>query len=162
MAAGPGDRTSPAHGGAPERAAAAGPPYRSFGAARLDPPPDGSAAAVLVPARDGFVDPPALAVREDVLASVGGPEPVRGGALADLAARIAAAGHAIEVRDVAVAPRRATPAALHREGSARLYLFRRHPERFPLPRLTHVGVVRLPLLALGALHASGTPTQPRR
>ena len=134
--------------------------YRSFGTAPLEPPPDGSAAAVVIPARDGFADPPALAVREDVLAAVGGPQPVRGGALADLVARIEAAGHSIEVRDAALAPRRATAAALLREGSARLWLFRRHPDRFPLPGPRDVGLLRFPLIALGALHANGAPTRP--
>ena len=46
------------------------------------------AAAAAIPPRDGFADPPGLAVRADVLAAVGGPEQVRGGALADLVARI--------------------------------------------------------------------------
>jgi hypothetical protein len=129
--------------------------YRGFGAVALDPPPRaGGPAAVAVTPRDGFADPPALAVRADVLAAVGGPEDVRGGALADLVARIAEAGLVVELRDQAVAPRRATPAALHREGSARLWLFRRHPRRFPLPRPGHVGIARLALLALGALHAN--------
>jgi hypothetical protein len=121
----------------------------------------GDAPAVAIAARDGFADPPGLAVREDVLAAVGGPEPVRGGALADLVARIEAAGHAVERREVAVAPRRPTPTALHREGSARLWLFRRHPGRHPLPRPREAGW-RLPLLALGALHANGAPTRVRR
>jgi hypothetical protein len=125
------------------------------------PPPCDTAAAVALGATDGFADPPALAVRGDVLAAVGGPEPVRAGALADLVARLEAAGHVVEKRAAATAPRRATPAALHREGSARLWLFRRHPGRFPLPRLREVGVLRYPLLALGALHANGAPTPPR-
>jgi hypothetical protein len=132
--------------------------YQQLGAVPVAPPPDASAAAVVVPPRDGFADPPALAVREDVLAAVGGPEPVRGGALADLVARIEAAGHAVETRPLAVPPRRATPAALLREGSARFWLFRRHPDRYPLPRPRELGW-RLPLLALGALHANGAPTR---
>jgi hypothetical protein len=123
------------------------------------PAPDGPEAAVAVRARDGFADPPGLAVREEVLAAVGGPEPVRAGALADLIARLEAAGHAVEIRDVAVPPRRATPGRLHREGSGRFWLFRRHPERFPLPRPRDAGVLRYPLLALGALHANGEPTR---
>jgi hypothetical protein len=98
-------------------------------------------------------------VREDILAAVGGPEPVRAGALADLVARIEAAGHAVEARDLPVPPRRPTPARLHREGSARFWLFRRHPERFPLPRPGDVGLLRYPVLALGALHANGEPTR---
>ena len=96
-----------------------------------------------------------------MLGAVGGPEPVRAGALADLVARIEAAGHPVERREVAVAPRRPTPRALHREGSARLWLFRRHPARHPLPRPREAGW-RLPLLALGALHANGAPTRPAR
>jgi hypothetical protein len=125
--------------------------HRGFGS---EPVPDpGDAAAVAIVAADGFADPPGLAVREDVLAAVGGPEAVRAGALADLVARIEAAGHTVERREVPVARRRPTPAALHREGSARFWLFRRHPERYPLPR--HVSW-RLPLLALGALHANAS------
>jgi len=146
----------------PTPAASGGLAYRHFGTERLDPPADGAAAALVIPPRDGFADPLALVVREDVLAAVGGPEAVRGGALADLAARISAAGHAVESREVAAAPRRPTPAALHREGSARLWLFRRHPERFPLPRPKDVGLLRLPAMALGALHANGAPSDPQR
>ena len=130
--------------------------HRYFGSVPLDP---GRSAVVVVVPRDGFADPPALAVREDVLAAVGGPEPVRAGALADLVARIEAAGHPVEIRELAVAPRRATPAALVREGAGRLWLFRRHPERYPLPRPRELGW-RLPLVALGALQANGAPTRP--
>jgi hypothetical protein len=130
--------------------------YRQFGSVPVDP---GESAAVVIPARDGFADPPGLAVREDVLAAVGGPEPVRAGALADLVARIEEAGHAVEPRELVVARRRATPGALLREGSGRLWLFRRHPERYPLPRPRELGW-RLPLLALGALRANGVPTTP--
>jgi len=123
-------------------------------------PEPGAAAAVAIPARDGFADPPGLAVREDVLAALGGPAPVRAGALADLVARIEAAGHAVELRDGVTAPRRRPlPRALLREGAARLWLFRRHPERHPLPRPREAGW-RLPLLALGALRANGAPTRP--
>ena len=128
--------------------------YGHFGSAPLDPPADGSVAAVVIPSRDAFADPPALAVRDDVLAQVGGPEPVRAGALADLLARIEGAGHAVERRPPLARSRRATPAALYREGSGRLWLFRRYPERHPLPRLRAVGLVRLPLLATGALRAN--------
>jgi hypothetical protein len=131
-----------------------------FGSVALDPAPEVTAAAVLIPARDGFSDPPGLAVRAEVLAAVGGLEAVRAGALADLVARIEAAGEPVEARDVPVAPRRATFAALHREGSARLWLFRRHPERYPLPRPGEAGLLRYPLLALGALRANGAPTAP--
>ena len=35
--------------------------------------------------------------------------------------------------------RRGDGGLLHREGSARLWLFRRHPERFPLPRPGELG-----------------------
>jgi hypothetical protein len=126
--------------------------HRCFGSEPVPAP--GEAPAVAIVARDGFADPPGLAVREDVLAEVGGPEPVRGGALADLVARIEAAGHAVERREIAVPKRRPTPAALHREGSARFWLFRRHPDRYPLPR--DAGW-RLPFLAVGALHANGVP-----
>jgi hypothetical protein len=132
--------------------------YRQLGALPVPPPADGAAAAV-IPSRDGFADPPGLAVREDVLAAVGGPEPVRAGALADLLARIEAAGHSVEVRAAAATPRRATPAALLREGSGRFWLFRRHPERHPLPRPRDVGWLRYPLLLIGALHANGAPTR---
>jgi hypothetical protein len=125
-----------------------------LGAVTLAEP--GDAAAVQIPPRDGFADPPGLAVRADVLAAVGPPEPVRAGALADLVVRIAAAGHAVEARDVAVPPRRPTPQALYREGAARLWLFRRHPDRYPLPLAPSW---RLPLLALGALRANGHPTR---
>jgi hypothetical protein len=134
--------------------------YSQLGALPVAPPADGAVAAVVIPSRDVFADPPGLAVREDVLRAVGGPEPVRAGALADLVARIEAAGHAVEVRDAAAAPRRATPSALLREGSGRFWLFRRHPQRHPLPRARDVGWLRYPLLALGALHANGTPTRP--
>jgi hypothetical protein len=127
-----------------------------------DPPPGGSAAAVVIPGRDGFADPVGLAVRDDVLAAVGGPEPLRAGALADLVVRIEAAGHAVEARHPPVASRRATFGRLHREGSGRFWLFRRHPQRFPLPRPREVGVLRYPWLVLGALHANRAPTQPRR
>ena len=92
-----------------------------------------------------------MVVRADVLAAVGGPEPVRAGGLADLIVRLAEAGHGVEARPVAVAARRATPAALLREGAGRFWLFRRHPGRHPLPRPREVGVLRWPLLALGAL-----------
>jgi hypothetical protein len=142
-------------------AAGAGPPppppeapgWRAFGAVALDPPAAGFAAAQLA-ARDGFADPPALVVRADVLAAVGGPERVRAGALADLVARIEAAGHRVETRSLAVAPRRPTPAALLREGSGRFWLFRRHPERHPLPKPRDTGMLRWPLLAIGALRAN--------
>ena len=131
--------------------------YRRFGTAPLEPPVDSSAAAVVIPSRDVFADPPALAVREDVLAQVGEPEPVRAGALADLVVRIAAAGHAVERRPPLARPRRATPAALYREGAGRFWLFRRHPDRFPLPRPKDVGLARFPILAAGALRANGEP-----
>ncbi len=131
--------------------------YRQLGALPVAPAAD--AAAVVIPSRDAFADPPGLAVREDVLAEVGGPEPVRAGALADLVARIEAAGHAVEVRDAAATPRRATPAALLREGAGRLWLFRRHPERHPLPHPRDVGWLRYPLLVFGALRANGAPTR---
>jgi hypothetical protein len=131
--------------------------YRQLGALPVAPPADAAAAAIA--SRDGFADPPGLAVREDVVAEIGGPEPVRAGALADLVARLEAAGHAVELHDVAAAPRRATPAALLREGSGRFWLFRRHPERHPLPRPRDVGWLRYPLLLIGALHANGAPTR---
>jgi hypothetical protein len=133
--------------------------WRQLGATRVEAPDGAAVAAVVIPPRDGFSDPPGLAVREDVLAAVGGPEPVRGGALADLVARIEAAGHAVETRELSVAPRPTTPAALLREGSARLWLFRRYPERHPLPGPRALSW-RLPLLALGALRANGAPTRP--
>jgi hypothetical protein len=123
----------------------------------VEVPEPGDAAAIQLPPRDGFSDPPGLVVRADVLAAVGGPEPVRAGALADLVVRIVAAGFVVEARDVAVAPRRATAAAVYREGAARLWLFRRYPERYPLR--VEPGL-RLPLLALGAMRANGAPTRP--
>jgi hypothetical protein len=135
--------------------------HRRFGTVPIDPPDDPAVAAVVIPPRDGFADPPGLAVREDVLAAVGGPEPVRAGALADLVARIEEAGHAVETREIAVPARRATPHALLREGSARLWLFRRHPDRHPLPGPRALSW-RLPLLALGALQANGAPTKGER
>jgi len=135
--------------------------HRRLGTVPIDPPDDPAVAAVVIPPRDGFADPPGVAVREDVLAAVGGPEPVRAGALADLVARIEEAGHAVETRETALPPRRATPHALLREGSARLWLFRRHPDRHPLPGPRALSW-RLPLLALGALQANGTPTKAER
>ncbi len=126
--------------------------HRGFGPAPIPDP--GDAAAVLIEPRDGFADPPGLAVRADVLAAVGGPARVRAGALAELAARIEAAGHVVERRAVPVAPRRPTPRRLRDEGSARLWLFRRDPARFPLPRPRELGW-RLPFVALGALRANG-------
>jgi hypothetical protein len=142
-------------------AAPAPPMYLHLGTVPIEAPPAGGVAAVVVPPADGFADPPGLLVRDDVLAAVGGPEPVRAGALADLVARIESAGHAVERRALPVAPRRPAPAALHREGSARFWLFRRHPARFPLPGPRDAGW-RLPFLALGALHANGAPTKPDR
>jgi hypothetical protein len=137
------------------------PHWRQLGPVPVEPPLAPAVAAVVVPARDGFADPPALAVREDVLAAVGGPEPVRAGALADLVARIEAAGHAVERRELRVPPRPARPAALLREGAGRFWLFRRHPARYPLPRPDQIGWLRFPLLALGALRANGAPARER-
>jgi hypothetical protein len=137
------------------------PRWCTFGTVPIAPPDDPEVAAVVIPPRDGFADPPGLVVREDVLAAVGGPEPVRAGALADLVARVEEAGHVVETRETAVPPRRATPHALLREGSARLWLFRRHPARHPLPGPRALSW-RLPLLALGALRANGVPTRAGR
>ena len=116
--------------------------------------------AVAVAAVDGFADPPGLVVRDDVLAAVGGPEAVRAGALADLVARIEAAGHAVAVMRAPVPPRAAGLRALHREGSGRFWLWRRHPDRWPPPSLRQVGPQRYAVMALGALRANGLP--PRR
>jgi hypothetical protein len=127
--------------------------WRRFGTPALEPPA-GDFAAAQVPARDGFADPPALIVRDDVLAALGGPERVRAGALADLVARIEEAGHRVESRSLPVPPRRATPASLLREGSGRLWLFRRHPSRHPLPGPRETGLLRWLLLAIGALRAN--------
>jgi hypothetical protein len=127
--------------------------WQRFGTVALDPPAGDEAAAQIAP-RDGFADPPGLIVRGDVLAALGGPERVRAGGLADLAARIEAAGHRVETRSLPVAPRRATPAALLREGSGRLWLFRRHPDRHPLPRPRETGLLRFVVLAAGALRAN--------
>jgi hypothetical protein len=121
------------------------------------PEPEGDAAAYAVRPRDGFADPPGLTVRADVLAAVGEPLRVRAGGLADLVARLEAAGHAVAWIDLEVPPRRATLAALHREGSARLWLFRRHPERHPLPRPRELGPLRALPMALGALRANALP-----
>jgi hypothetical protein len=130
--------------------------HQSFGPVPIPDP--GDAAAVLIEPRDGFADPPGLAVREDVLAAVGGPEPVRAGGPAELVARIEAAGHAVERRRTAVPPRRPTPRRLLAEGAARLWLFRRDPARFPLPRPRELGW-RLPFVALGALRANAGVTR---
>jgi hypothetical protein len=127
--------------------------WQRFGTVALQPPAGDHVAAQLAP-RDGFADPPGLIVRDDILAALGGPERVRAGGLADLVARIEAAGHRVESRSQAVAPRRATPAALVREGSGRLWLFRRHPARHPLPKPRDTGLLRWPLLAIGALRAN--------
>ena len=91
-------------------------------------------------------------MRADVLRAVGGSADVRAGARADLVARIAAAGHGVEARALVVPPRPPTPAALLREGSGRLWLYRRHPGLYPLPRPRRP--LRGALLALGALHAN--------
>ena len=113
---------------------------------------------MLIAPADGFADPPGLAVREDELDAVGGPEPVFAGALAELVARIEAAGHTVEVRHDRAPVRRPTPGRLAREGAARLWLFRRDAERFPLPRPREVGW-RFPFMAVGALRANGLPTR---
>ncbi len=132
-----------------------GPAYRRMGG--HPPEPGGDAPAYAVRPRDGFADPPGLTVRADVLAAVGEPVRVRAGGLADLAARLEAAGHAVTWIEADVPPRRATWAALHREGSARLWLFRRHPERHPLPRPRELGPLRALPMALGALRANALP-----
>lgn len=131
--------------------------WRRFGAPALEPPSDRDVAAVVVPPRDGFADPPAVLVREDVLAAIGPPEPVRAGALADLVARMEKAGHAVETRTQPVAPRPVTVATLLREGSGRFWLFRRHPARYPLPKPGSVGPLRWVVMLLGALHANAHP-----
>ena len=113
---------------------------------------------MLIAPADGFADPPGLAVREDVLEAVGGPEPVFAGALAELVGRIEAAGHTVETRAQPAPRRRPTPGRLVREGAARLWLFRRDAERFPLPRPRELGW-RLPFMAAGALRANGMPTR---
>jgi hypothetical protein len=41
--------------------------YRRFGGAPPEPAPGESPAALMVPSRDGFADPPGLVVREDAL-----------------------------------------------------------------------------------------------
>ena len=102
---------------------------------------------MLIAPADGFADPPGLAVREDVLDAVGGPEPVFAGALAELVARIEAAGHTVEVRHDRAPVRRPTPGRLAREGAARLWLFRRDAGW------------RFPFMAVGALRANGLPTR---
>jgi hypothetical protein len=130
--------------------------YRQLGRVVLATPSD-EPAAVVLPARDGFADPPGLAVRTDVLEVVGFPPRVRAGGEADLVARLEAAGHEVRRVSGAAPARRATPASLHREGSARLWLFRRHPARFPLPRGGETGLLRYLMLALGALRANALP-----
>jgi hypothetical protein len=129
-------------------------------AALLEPPPAPEAAAVVLDSRDRFADPPGMAVREDVMEIAGSLEPVRAGALADLVDRLEAAGHAIERRAAELAPRAPWPRALLREGAGRFWLWRRRPDRHPLPRPRDVGVWPYPLLVLGALHANGDPTPP--
>jgi len=129
--------------------------YRRLGA--HPPEPAGDAPAYVVAATDAFADPHGLTIRADVLEAVGGPEPVRAGGLADLVERLDAAGHAVAWVDADVPPRRATWAALHREGSARMWLFRRHPERHPLPRPRELGPLRALPMALGALRANALP-----
>jgi len=124
------------------------------------PAPPAEGVAVAIAAVDGFADPPGLTVRADVLAVVGGPEAVRAGGLADLVARLEAAGHAVAVVRSAGPPRRAGLAALHREGSGRFWLWRRHPDRWPLPSPRGAGPLRYAVMALGALRANGLP--PRR
>ena len=121
------------------------------------PAPPAEGVAVAVAAIDGFADPPGLVVRDDVLAAVGGPEAVRAGALADLVARIEAAGHAVAVVRAPVPPRPAGFGSLHREGSGRIWLWRRHPARWPLPSLRETGPLRYAVMALGALRANGLP-----
>ena len=96
--------------------------------------------------------PPALAVA-DALADVGGPEPVRGGALADLVDRLEAAGHRSSAGRSPPAAARDVR-ALRREGAARFWLWRRRPDRHPLPRPAEVG-----LLAYRA-HGDPTPCAP--
>jgi hypothetical protein len=128
--------------------------WQSFGSLALEPPSDRDRAGVVVPPRDGFADPPAILVREDVLAAVGPPEAVRAGALADLVARVEEAGYTLETRAAPTAPRRASVAALLREGSGRFWLFRRHPDRFPLPKPDSVGPLRWLVMLVGALHAN--------
>jgi hypothetical protein len=113
--------------------------------------------AVAVAAADGFADPPGLVVRDDVLAAVGGPAAVRAGALADLVARIEAAGHAVAVVRSPVPARHAGVGALYREGSGRFWLWRRHPDRWPLPSPRDTGPLRYAVMALGALRANGLP-----
>ena len=132
-----------------------GPAVRRLGT--HPPEPAGDAAAYAVRPRDGFADPPGLTVRVDALAAVGGLVRVRAGALADLTARLEESGHAVCWVEADVPPRRATWAALHREGSARLWLFRRHPARHPLPRVRALGLVRALPMALGALRANALP-----
>jgi hypothetical protein len=109
----------------------------------------------VIPARDGFADPPALAVREDVLAAVGGPERVRAGALADVLARIEEAGHAVETRLAAVPRRRATPQALLREGPGDRGCTVATRTASRCRGHAKWGVIRYALLALGALRANG-------
>ncbi len=126
----------------------------------LEPLPGPPSVAVAVTSRDLFADPPALAVRTEVLQAVGGPEPVRAGALADLVDRLEDAGHRVEHRTVGMPRRRRTAGAVRREGAGRFWLWRRRPERHPLPRPSAVGWWPYPLLVLGALRANGDPTPP--
>jgi hypothetical protein len=128
----------------------------------LEPPPDPGAAAVVVPSRDAFADPPALAVRAEVLAVVGAPLAVRAGGPADLVDRLEETGHVVERRPLALPPRPRTPRSLLLEGSGRFWLWRRRPAAHPLPTPRDVGWWPYPLLALGALHANGEPTPPGR
>lgn len=129
--------------------------WRCFGPAPASLP-DG-ADAVVAPARDGFADPPALAVRAAALAQVGGVERVRAGGLADLVARLHDAGLRVTEAAEATPPARpVTLRALLQEGSARLWLFRRWPARHPLPRPREWSW-RTMVMAVGALRANGLP-----
>jgi hypothetical protein len=47
--------------------------------------------------------------------------------------------------------------ALHREGSGRFWLWRRHPNRWPLPTLRDTGLLPYVFMALGSLRANGLP-----
>ena len=122
-------------------------------------PRTSAAAAVVIPSRDVFADPPALAVREDVLAA--GRRPRAGAGRRARRPRRPDRGRRARGRGARhrrSAPRRATPAALHREGSGRFWLFRRHPR--PLPAAAAAGRrPRAPPAARG--RARCTPTASR-
>ena len=113
------------------------------------------------PPRDPFADPPApRRPRGCVLADVGGPEPVRGGALADLVDRLEAAGHVVERRPSRSRRGPPRPARSGARAPARFWLWRRRPGRHPLPRPADVGP--WPIRSWRSGRCTPTATRPAR